>query len=82
MALLGAFSIFDLKVGAFSPPFFVRTRGEAVRSFTDACKDDNLMFKRHPADYRLFFVGEFDDQAGRLAPISQPEPIIGGDEVG
>ncbi|QCQ84806.1 nonstructural protein [Blackfly microvirus SF02] len=74
-------SVFDSKVGAFSPPFFVKTRGEAIRSFTDACKDSSLPFTKHPADYRLFFLGEFDDVSGVVFG-DKPEPLIGADEVG
>lgn len=74
-------SVFDSKVGAFSQPFFVRTKGEAIRSFTDAVKDSGTMFAKHPADYRLYVIGEFDDNDGRLIGSGNPEPLIGADEV-
>jgi len=74
-------SVFDSKVGAFSTPFSVKTRGEAIRSFTDACNDDKMPFKQHPADYRLFWIGQFDDETGALSGVP-PEPLIGADELG
>lgn len=74
-------SVFDSKVGAYATPFFCRTKGEAIRSFTDACKDDKLPFKAHPADYRLIFLGEFDDNSGAMLP-TEPVPLIGADELG
>lgn len=77
-----ACSVFDSKVGAYAQPFYVATRGEAIRSFTDACKDDKLPFSRHPADYRLFALGEFDDSVGRLVSYDNPVPLIGADEIG
>jgi len=80
MALL-VFSVFDSKVGAYANPFFVRTRGEAVRSFSDASQDDSLPFKKHPADYQLYLVGSWDEVSGRLgAPANGPERVIGADE--
>lgn len=78
MALL-VMSVFDSKVGAFANPFCVRTKGEAHRSFEDACKDENLPFKKHPADFALFHIGSFDDNDGSLVPI-RPERVIGADE--
>lgn len=81
MAILVACAVFDSKVGAYSPPFFVKTKGEAIRSFTDACADDNLPFKKHPGDYRLFLLGEFDDNSGLLTAVGNPVPLIGADEV-
>lgn len=79
---LQVFSVFDSKVGAFATPFFVPTRGAAVRSFMDACRDETLPFKKHPGDYRLFHLGEFDDNAGLLAALSKPDPVMGADEIG
>lgn len=75
-------SVYDSKVGVYAAPFCARSRGEAIRSFHSATLDDNLPFKRYPADYRLFCVGEYDDNVGRLYPAEQPEPIIGADEFG
>lgn len=74
-------SVFDSAVGVYATPFCVRTRGEAIRSFTDACKDDSLPFKKHPAHYRLFLLGEYDDGTG-LVVCNKPEPLIGADELG
>lgn len=79
-ALLQMYAVFDSKVGAYAAPFLARARGEAVRSFQIACQDDSLPFKKFPADYRLYFVGGWDDIAGRLIPLENPQPVIGADE--
>lgn len=59
-------AIHDSKVGAFAIPFSSRSRGEALRSFSDACQDTNMGFHKHPNDYALYIVGEFDDGSGEL----------------
>lgn len=79
MARLVLCSVFDTKVGSYAPPFTVKSRGEAIRSFDDACRDEKLPFRLHPGDYQLFALGEFDDISGYLHPI-QPERLIGADE--
>lgn len=61
---LHMFAVFDSKVGVYASPFFCRSKGEALRSFEDACGDKGLPFGKHPGDYRLWYLGEFDDNTG------------------
>lgn len=78
MSLLIACAVLDTKVGAYAPPFFVRSKAEAIRSFLDACKDPQVSISKHPEDYRLFLVGSFDDLTGHLDP-SLPEVLCQGE---
>lgn len=81
MARLLVCSVFDVKVGAYAAPFFVRTRGEAVRSFMDACEDDKLPFRRHPEDYDLYCLGDFDEVSGLLTALAPCERLIRAVEI-
>lgn len=58
------FSIFDCKTEAFAQPFFAVARGAAERAFSDIVNDANHPIGRHPADYTLFEIGEYDDREG------------------
>lgn len=60
--LLKLFTVYDSKAEAYLPPFYLSTRGQAIRAFSDSVNDPNHAFNRHPADYTLFMIGEFDDQ--------------------
>lgn len=62
--MLKVYAVRDKAVGAFMAPFFVRSPAEAMRSFVDAVNDKNSPFFRHPHDYELFFVGQFDPNDG------------------
>lgn len=75
-----AFCAYDRAVEAYLPPFFVRHRGEALRSFMDACNDPNHQFSKHVLDYTLVYVGEFDDQSGRLVPELDVVRVISATE--
>ncbi|QCQ84623.1 nonstructural protein [Blackfly microvirus SF02] len=75
-------AVYDSKVSAYSPPIFFRTRGEAVRSFTDACGEEGSHLAKHGSDFRLWLLGHFDDNSGIVVAVSPLEPIIGADEVG
>lgn len=79
MSKLVICSVFDTKVGSFAAPFTCRSRGEAIRSFEDACQDDKMPFKLHPDDYQLFCLGEFDDQSGSLQANGLDRLIGAGD---
>lgn len=62
----------DLAIQAFMQPGFVNHTGAAVRAFSDHCKDSNSEFSKHPEDFELFVLAEFDDATGRF---TQDEPI-------
>lgn len=66
---LKMFAVFDVKAAAYLAPFFLPTVGQAVRAFADASNDPSTMFAKHPEDYTLFHVGEFDDSSGDCAPV-------------
>lgn len=72
-----AYAVYDKQTQAFNMPFFCRTRGEAIRSFTDAVGDRNTQFCKYPADYAMFYLGEFDDGSGVFEPVAGgPQPVI------
>jgi len=68
----------DQAIGAFMQPFFSRSEGEAMRGFSDACKDDKMPFRAHLADYSLFVLGAFDDQIGEIVPEVSPRKLVDG----
>ena len=72
--MLKVFTVYDNKAEAYLQPFFMRTKGEAIRAFADSVNDPNHMFNRHPEDFTLFELGEFDSAKALfscgLAPAS------------
>lgn len=76
------FSIFDSKAEVYGPPFFAPAIGLAVRHFGDLCRDPNSALSKHPGDYRLFRIGEFDDSTGvvGMGDIVAPVLLATGDQ--
>lgn len=70
------FAILDTAIGAFNTPIFVRSRGEAIRSFQDACNDEKSQFYRHSRDYILYCLGTYDDSTGTFGQLREPERIL------
>lgn len=68
-----AFSIRDAKAEAFMRPFFAPTKGLATRSFADLVNSGNgEPVAKHPDDFCLFHVGEFDELTGEFVSLDQP----------
>lgn len=74
------FSVYDKAVKAFLQPFYCRTAGEAIRSFTDAVNDPGKGFGKYAMDYDLVRIGEFDDNDGSVVGSSVIK-VIGAIEV-
>lgn len=73
--LLQAYSILDLKTGAFNVPFFMSHEAMAVRACVDLAQDATTTVGRHPADFTLYWIGSFDDQTGYLDPMTKPQAV-------
>lgn len=72
-------AVFDAAVQAFMTPIFVQAKGQAIRSFGDAVADPQSPMSKHPTDYRLQFLGEWDDQTGEFLPGDGQPLANGGD---
>lgn len=70
------YSIRDAKAEYFTQPFFKKTHGEAERDFTMLCQDEKSSINKFPEDYDLYFIGEYDDQSGKMSPLETPQHIV------
>jgi hypothetical protein len=68
-------SVLDTKTEHFLNPISVKTIGEAERGFGDEVNNPQSMMNKHPEDYGLYLLGEFDSLTGLIKPESQPKHI-------
>jgi len=73
---LKMFALYDSKAEAFGPPFFLDTIGQAVRALMDIVNDNQSMVSRHPADFVLYEVGDYDSQTA-VVNNKNPHSLIG-----
>lgn len=73
--LLNAYTLYDTKALIYSPPFYCSAHGAAVRMVMDLAADPNTSVGRHPADFTLFCVGQWNDAVGCLLPSDVREHI-------
>lgn len=72
---LRVFSVYDTKAMCFGVPFFMGTIGAAVRAFGDLSGDAQSTVAKHPSDYILYQIGEFDDSKGGLVCVAPPRNL-------
>lgn len=76
-----AVAVYDEALAAFMRPFFMQTIAQAVRSFHDEVKrpDGNDPMHKHPEDYKLYCLGEWDEETGEFK--NQKQLIASGRDV-
>lgn len=57
----------------------VRAKGEAIRNFQDALTDaNNKSIAKHPGDFDLYAIGEYDDNTAHIDTTNYPERLARG----
>lgn len=73
------FAVYDGATSSYERPFFARSAAEAIRSFEDACREANSPFAKHPVDFSLFQLADFDDVGGVFTG-GPPQRLCGAHE--
>ena len=63
---LQAYTIYDVASGTYMRPFFSQADGQAIRGFKDIATDADHEVGKHPEDYTLYRVGQFNDTTGKM----------------
>ena len=61
------FAIYDSKAETYLLPYYFQYEGQATRMFSDWVNDPNHPFGKHPDDYTLYSIGEYDDNTGTIS---------------
>ncbi len=66
-------SVRDQTADTFQLPFVTPNVGVAVRSFADAVQNPEPAnpWNKHPEDFSLWLLGEFDDETGKITPVEK-----------
>lgn len=74
------FSIYDTCAKSFGNPTLFPNEAVALRSWAGLLADDDLQYAKHPGDYVLYHLGEFDQESG-IITTTAPAPVRRGDQV-
>jgi len=72
-------SVRDSASQLFGRPFVVVALGQATRAFSDEVNGQSEI-SRHPGDFELWEIGEFDDQTGMLV-ARHPQLVVRGKDL-
>jgi len=72
---LKAISVFDSKAQLHSTPQFVRTKADALRSWEQACNAPESIYFKHPEDFTLLEIGEYDESSGVMTTHTTQVPL-------
>lgn len=61
--------IHDRRADDYGAPMGFHTLGVAERSFRDTQADKNSPVGKHPEDFRLYYIGEFDTSKGKMKNV-------------
>lgn len=66
MTILQICAVKDRAVNSYAQPMFVPHINVSIRGFTDEVNraDSNNMLYKHPEDYELYHIGEYNDEKG------------------
>lgn len=75
------YSIYDDKSLSYGHPWFQPTEGMAIRMMTDLINDPDTQHYKHPNDYSLYCLGEYDTSDGIIIPAQHLKQIVTGRDV-
>lgn len=65
MVSLRLYSIYDSKAEQFSPPQVYHNDMLALRAFEGIVNDNEMLIKKYPEDFTLYYIGNLNDSDGR-----------------
>lgn len=69
------FVLKDAKSGSYGAPILSVSRGTIIRDLQDELKRGQAVFARHPQDFTLFEVGEYDVENGIITQYDAKECV-------
>lgn len=78
MNAMKVLAIRDRQLNAFMQPFFAPTIGTGIRAFADMLNDKQSEPAKHPEDYDLYHLADFDTTTGQFTTQERPTQVAIG----
>lgn len=66
------YSVLDLKVKEYGPLILGNSDAAMARAARDGVPGSGSVIAKHPEDFNLMYLGEFDVDTGMLVPVDVP----------
>lgn len=67
------YAVYDEKAKSYLDPVYFGHDGEALRKFSDVVSNDKSPIAKHPGDFAMYKLGQFDTSSGAIAGVKNPE---------
>lgn len=74
-------AVHDRAMDAYDRPWCVPSIGAAIRAFQDSVNDTQHPMNKHPDDYDLYHVGDYNDHTGEITPVYPPQKVAIGKQM-
>lgn len=75
------FTIYDNKAAIYNTPFSQNNNAEAMRTFADMANDEKTTISKHPDDYDLYKIGEWNSNNGEVVGTDKTHLANGQDFI-
>lgn len=75
------FSIKDHALDAYMRPWYAQSTGQAVRMFQDEINNPQSEMHKHPDDYDLYELGDWDEETAEFKNLGTPKQVARGKEL-
>lgn len=80
--ILTVCAVYDSAIKSYGRPFFVPHVGAAIRGFSDEINNSQSDLYKHPDDYSLYELGEWDDANARFPQLlDDPRLVARGKDI-
>nr|QJB18970.1 MAG: nonstructural protein [Microvirus sp.] len=66
------YTIYDKKSLSHALPFFFENKGLCLRDLSELVNDGKSLPSKHPHDFSVWEIGEYDQKSGTVVPHKQP----------
>lgn len=73
------YAVYDKKAMFYSPIMCFENKVFALREFEQLVRNEKTQIHQYPADFRLDYLGEYDDNNGTISPCL-PEIVVEAQE--
>lgn len=81
MANFKLFAVKDKSMDTFLSPQAIPHHAQALRQWEEMCNDPSTSFCKHPKEFALYELGEFNVDTGRLTSLEVPHLLSNASDV-
>lgn len=79
--MIKLYAIHDKQSNTTQHPFPMATNRDAIDGLRQLANDDKTLIGKHPDDFILYYLGEYDERQMQFNIEDDPELIIGANEL-